>query len=127
MNIEQTYIVPSQPTFTIGTGLLGIVAEALVKAEEEREIENQLNKVEALNKEIKDLEKQIAQTKEVIAETKDTSESQKSTTEAKNKSIPTPVAGQHIDLTVDDINVKPVSPEAIKLTAIAKAMKEAQK
>lgn len=122
MNIEQTYIVPSQSTFTIGTGLLGIVVDALVKAEEEREIENQSNRVEALNKEIKDLEKQIAQTKEVIAETKDTSE-------AKNKSIPTPVPGQHIDLTADDINVKPVSvsPEAIKLTAIAKAMKEAQK
>ena len=120
MNIEQTYIVPSQPTFTVGTGLLGIVVDALVKAEEEREIENQLNKVEALNKEIKDLEKQIAESKTAIAEAK-------VTTKVKDTSIPTPVPGQHIDLTVDDINVKPVSPEAIKLTAIAKAMKDAQK
>ena len=124
MNIEQTYIVPSQSTFTIGTGLLGIVAEALVKAEEEKQetefLENQLNKVDKLNEEIKEIEKQIAESKKAIAEAK-------VITEAKDKSIPTPVPGEHIDLTVDDINVKPVSPEAIKLTAIAKAMKDAQK
>lgn len=124
MNIEPTNIVRTQKTFTIATGLMGIIHDTLVKAEEEREearfIEKQLNKIETLNKEISKFEKEIAQSKKAIAEAK-------VITEAKDKSIPTPEPGQHIDLTVDDINVKSVSPEAIKLTAIAKAMKDAQK